>query len=569
MNSTWDMPVFQVEVANMTMQTVNSLHDANLKNFEEWKTSFANEILNMLTLGQMGTMEFSNELSNIWSQLTMSVDRLQKDCQFQHDRLNSHETMLQERIALVSQNASVSHANLLDVDKFRPMVHQILTQAGVPERQQFEQLQTWCKNMFAHLKNDGKSAPPEVTPLDRNSIEKMMLPMVRNLIHENNKFIAEKLDALQRRCMSQLTSLDNAPKMLTNASSMCTLAQAQQLNPNCDAYDLLLKRLVILERAPHCNKCGQLEENIDHMMQDMILLKGSIHYLNQTLEETRNFCDKKFKSMEASARTQHEEFLKWKQMKQDDGKNEHILITDALLEKFTSLESVVKHQQEEINQLKIKMKREHDAPTCRDPSHTSLGVTTHKISHTAPEHVRQEKKQVIPIAPEEALSMDRHERGRLLSMQQHDAPNMRMGLPLQAGNPRSLVTPPPEVSVDGTSRPPEGRHVAMQKKMRALSAPPRRCPGTDVSETNSDEDSHGHGKPDAYTTKELCKTLIGTPSWNGKGLTWKSFRKEWKAYWEFQKGLVGPKQKKWIFIRCLPEKWRSHMKAHITDAEWS
>ena len=34
-------------------------------------------------------------------------------------------------------------------------------------------------------------------------------------------------------------------------------------------------------------------------------------------------------------------------------------------------------------------------------------------------------------------------------------------------------------------------------------------------------------------------------------MTWKSFMKEWKAYWEFKKGLVGPKAKKWIFYKIL------------------
>ena len=90
--------------------------------------------------------------------------------------------------------------------------------------------------------------------------------------------------------------------------------------------------------------------------------------------------------------------------------------------------------------------------------------------------------------------------------------------------------------------------------------------------SDDDEESMHRGtsaKPDPYTTKELCRTLIGTPYWDGKGLTWKSFMKEWKAYWEFQRGLVGPKAKKWIFIKSLPDKWRSHMKAYITDADWS
>jgi hypothetical protein len=87
--------------------------------------------------------------------------------------------------------------------------------------------------------------------------------------------------------------------------------------------------------------------------------------------------------------------------------------------------------------------------------------------------------------------------------------------------------------------------------------------------SDSDENISRGQRPDAYSTKELCRTMIGTPYWNGEPLTWKTFMKEWKAYWEFQHGLVGPKAKKWIFIKSLPERWRTHMKACITDAEWS
>ena len=57
--------------------------------------------------------------------------------------------------------------------------------------------------------------------------------------------------------------------------------------------------------------------------------------------------------------------------------------------------------------------------------------------------------------------------------------------------------------------------------------------------------------------------------WNGKSVAWKRFIKEWKAYWEIQGPVVGPKVKKWIFIRGLPERWKTHMRAYITDANWS
>ena len=94
----------------------------------------------------------------------------------------------------------------------------------------------------------------------------------------------------------------------------------------------------------------------------------------------------------------------------------------------------------------------------------------------------------------------------------------------------------------------------------------------EFSDSDSEEEmevSMRSGKTDAYTTRELCRETIGVPTWSGKSLTWKRFLKEWKAYWEIQRPIVGPKVKKWIFIRGLPEKWKTHMKAYITDANWT
>ena len=56
------------------------------------------------------------------------------------------------------------------------------------------------------------------------------------------------------------------------------------------------------------------------------------------------------------------------------------------------------------------------------------------------------------------------------------------------------------------------------------------------SEEFSDDESE-HGKPrrgqcrtDPYATRELCKSVLGTPTWDGQSLNWKSFLKEWKVY---------------------------------------
>ena len=125
--------------------------------------------------------------------------------------------------------------------------------------------------------------------------------------------------------------------------------------------------------------------------------------------------------------------------------------------------------------------------------------------------------------------MDKNARGIMLSMQHLEMPNMTLGVPMRPG---------------------------------------QNSEENDQSDSEDEDLPKGH-KPDAYSTKELCRTLIGTPTWDGKPLTWKAFMKEWKAYWEFQKGLVGPKAKKWIFIKSLPEKWQIHMKANITDADWN
>ena len=137
------------------------------------------------------------------------------------------------------------------------------------------------------------------------------------------------------------------------------------------------------------------------------------------------------------------------------------------------------------------------------------------------------KANTMPV--QSATSMDKNARGKILSMQHHEIPNMSLGIPLK---------------------------------------PQLKNEEDDLSDTDDEELPRGH-KPDAYSTKELCRSLIGTPTWDGQPLTWKAFMKEWKAYWEFQKGLVGPKAKKWIFIKSLPEKWQTHMKANITDADWT
>jgi hypothetical protein len=106
-----------------------------------------------------------------------------------------------------------------------------------------------------------------------------------------------------------------------------------------------------------------------------------------------------------------------------------------------------------------------------------------------------------------------------------------------------------------------------------LSKEPLPLRKTEVCEESSSDDipspSTGVARTDPYATRELCKSLLGTPVWDGKSLNWRSFLKEWKAFWGFQKGLVGSKAKKWIFIKSLPEKWQCHMKAYITDYDWS
>ena len=71
-------------------------------------------------------------------------------------------------------------------------------------------------------------------------------------------------------------------------------------------------------------------------------------------------------------------------------------------------------------------------------------------------------------------------------------------------------------------------------------------------------------KTDAYTTRDLCKTVMNKPVWNGKSLAWKDFMRDWNVYWSFQKELVDNQHKKWMFITCLPPKWHEHMKAYIS-----
>ena len=125
------------------------------------------------------------------------------------------------------------------------------------------------------------------------------------------------------------------------------------------------------------------------------------------------------------------------------------------------------------------------------------------------------------------------------------------------------------------SMPHQGAEVIDKHSMRnrlSMATGAHRQNGYDeFSESNSDEEipRSRSVKPDAYATRELCRSLMETPSWDGKSLTWKPFLKEWKVFWSFQKNLLGPQHKKWIFIRFLPDKWRTHMKAHITDADWS
>ena len=92
---------------------------------------------------------------------------------------------------------------------------------------------------------------------------------------------------------------------------------------------------------------------------------------------------------------------------------------------------------------------------------------------------------------------------------------------------------------------------------------------TDDSSEENDHPQRGRGpKPDPFSHRELCKSVMGTPAWDGCSLSRPSFVKEWRVYWEFQRDLLGSKVKKWIFIRCLPERWREHMKAQITDNNW-
>ena len=88
------------------------------------------------------------------------------------------------------------------------------------------------------------------------------------------------------------------------------------------------------------------------------------------------------------------------------------------------------------------------------------------------------------------------------------------------------------------------------------------------SEISLPETNFQKTKPDSYATRELCKSLIGEPSWDGKSLSWKNFMKDWKAFWSIQKDLVGYKNKKWLFLKCLPTRWRTHMKANVHDANW-
>jgi hypothetical protein len=61
---------------------------------------------------------------------------------------------------------------------------------------------------------------------------------------------------------------------------------------------------------------------------------------------------------------------------------------------------------------------------------------------------------------------------------------------------------------------------------------------------SSEDDSPKRSRPDPYTTKELCISLIETPQWDGKPQNWSSFMKEWKVFWGLQRDLAGPKANK-------------------------
>ena len=110
-------------------------------------------------------------------------------------------------------------------------------------------------------------------------------------------------------------------------------------------------------------------------------------------------------------------------------------------------------------------------------------------------------------------------------------------------------------------RDPRSRHSAPRAEASSSSSSASR-------HVRKTKESSG-GRPDSQATRELISNVIGKPRWDGKSTSWESFWKEWRVYWSLNKRLVAPEGKKFLFVQCLPSLWRDHMKAYITDRDWT
>ena len=480
-----DIDNLKKDMTEMTLQSMNTFHEISRNNFDEWKQKFHLEVMNMLSF-EKGDHGISDSLRRVWTNQSRQIETIQLACQAYEGRFvecDKHIVLVEQRLG--DQVQQIAHmANIVKDFEYHPLRH---WSGDVPDKETIE------KVVYA-------------------SLEKYQIASRRDLLQHADWVSGEfKKLGYQRADDLGLKTHWRKTSPWKKGEDPCRMADLVPLTTNMEA---LQTRLTMLESKVQggttpCTACTALENKLEKLRGDFVQLYTAMEGVKASESAIIADLRRKNNAMERILQKHHVVL-------------ERLMSVDrpAQVEKKTMTAPLAKPEKELMSRRRWSGFSDPN-PFKPPPPHRHFTDTEAKGSSPS-------AKRRLSL-PDRTTEMPKNERGKILSKQHHEGPNVHMGLPQPC------------------------------KKV---------VPSSDDSDSDRDHKAKG-SKPDAYATKELCRDLIGIPYWDGKAFTWKAFMKEWRAYWEFQRGLVGPKAKKWIFIRCLPHKWKEHMKAHITDADWS
>ena len=456
-----------------------------------WKHEFTQEILNMLTQGHEGAKNLSNNLEKSWTMLQEEQMELSKQFHDHDGRFRKLEQEFKQeteyvRFRLDQPSTGLSIPSVLyqqlreHMKEFQEKIDQRFLDHSAAFQTILDQFHAWCSDKFENM---NANMVPDAVSRAGSELKTESHPL------KCCKFC----ELLEERINNFVTQLSHLRERFEADCQLHTQLWHQQRVQN-DTF----KNAVCPKCTNHEEQFARLNDQLSSMQaareKDMIMIQK---------------CCQKLDSMDRLTQDQAKKIalLELRQMS-----------TSTPVTAIPKPKPNITYVVPKVPERPIKMEDSEDTKV--------QPVSTQKDSIDRTD--RSDVRKSYEIVPKDSMPMDKVQRGRQLSMQQHDGPNMSLGI--------------------------ANTHERLDD---------------DDSDDASDEGPPRGPKTDSYSSRKLCDTVIGVPKWNGEGLSWKTFMKEWKAYWSFQRGLVGPKARRWTFISSLPDRWKDHMKANITDAGWT